>query len=260
MKCSKILMCQDGPNLSRIVAGMWRMGEWRMSVSQRLQLIEQCIALGVTTFDHADIYGSGEVELLFGEALASKSELKHQIQIVTKCGIQLPSKVDGVARVKHYNMSNQHIHYSVENSLKKLGVEKIDLLLLHRPSPLMDFDEIAETLYQLMASGKVLHFGVSNFSTRQFEALNKRIPLATNQVEFSPFNLSAMEDGLFDGLQDMKISPMIWSALGGQDIYGAIRKAQRVNKAFTDAGNKMGLTTSGAVYSWIMQLPCKPLF
>lgn len=253
-------MCQNGPILSRIVAGMWRMGEWSMSVSQRLKLIEQCIALGVTTFDHADIYGGGEVELIFGEALASKPELKHQIQIVTKCGIQLPSQVDGVARVKYYNMSNQHINYSVENSLKKLGLEKIDLLLLHRPSPLMDFDEIAETLLQLMASGKVLHFGVSNFSTRQFEALNKRITLATNQVEFSPLNLSAMEDGLFDGLQDLKISPMIWSALsGGQIFTGQSEKAQRINKAFTDAGNKIGLSTSGAIYSWIMQLPCKPL-
>ena len=88
MQCSKILMCENGPSLSRVVAGMWRMGEWSMSVSQRLQLIEQCIELGVTTFDHADIYGGGEVELRFGEALANKSELKHKIQIVTKCGIQ----------------------------------------------------------------------------------------------------------------------------------------------------------------------------
>lgn len=139
-------MCQDGPILSRIVAGMWRMGEWSMSVSQRFQLIEQCIELGITTFDHADIYVGGEVELLFGEALASKYELKHQIQIVSKCGIQLPNQVDGIASVKHNNLSNQNINHSVNNSLKKLGVEKIDSLLLHRPSPLMDFDEIAETL------------------------------------------------------------------------------------------------------------------
>lgn len=252
-------MCQDGPVLSRVVAGMWRMGEWSMSVSQCLELIEQCIGLGVTTFDHADIYGGGEVELRFGEALASKSELKNKIQIVTKCGIQLQNQVDGVTSVKYYNMSGQHINHSVENSLRKLGVEKIDLLLLHRPSPLMNFDEIAETLHQLIRDGKVLHFGVSNFSTRQFETLSKRIPLATNQVEFSPINLNPIEDGLFEVLQSYRISPMIWSALGGGSIMTEkTEKMLRIKEAFHKTGNKIGLSTEATIYSWIARLPCNP--
>lgn len=259
MFCSKISMCQNGPALSRVIAGMWRMAEWNMTAPERLRFIEQCIALGVTTFDHADIYGNGEVESLFGQAIANKPELKNKIEIVTKCGIVLPALNNGAASVKHYNLTPQHITKSVETSLGKLGVDKIDLLLLHRPSPLMDFDEIADTFNTLKASGKVLHFGVSNFSPSQFEALNKYFPLATNQIEFSPINLNAIDDGLFDTLQSYKISPMIWSALGGGRIMSEqSEKMQGIKEAFHTIGNLIGLSTEATIYSWIMQLPCNP--
>jgi predicted oxidoreductase len=260
MSCAKVSLCQNGPVISRIVAGMMRMGDWNMSVQQRLRFIEQCVELGVTTFDHADIYGNGAVEALFGEALGSNVALKKKIQIVTKCGIQLASLNDGASKIKHYNLNDQHIKKSVDSSLQKLGVEKIDLLLLHRPSPLMDFDAIAATFHDLRTSGKVLHFGVSNFTQSQFSSLNQRFPLATNQIEFSPLNLSAMVDGLFDHLQDFNISPMVWSALaGGQLFSDNSTHIQRIHKAFTRAGQEMGLSTAGAVYAWIMRLPCKPV-
>lgn len=260
MNCAKVSLCQDGLAVSRIVAGMMRMGDWKMNAQQRLRFIKQCVELGVSTFDHADIYGGGNVEALFGEALASNVALKQQIQIVTKCGIQLPSITQGVATIKHYDLSAQHIKNSVDSSLQKLGVEKIDLLLLHRPSPLMNYDEIAATFYDIRASGKVLHFGVSNFTQTQFTALNNRFPLATNQVEFSPLNLSAMDNGLFDQLQDLNIRPMIWSALaGGQLFADDSAHTQRVHQAFDRAGQEMGLSTTGAIYAWVMRLPCKPV-
>ncbi len=256
MSCDKVLLSQNGSAVSRVVAGMMRMGDWSMSVQQRLRFIEQCVELGVSTFDHADIYGGGIVETLFGEALANNVGLKQHIQIITKCGIQLPSATNP----KHYDLSGQHIKNSVDNSLQKLGVEKIDLLLLHRPSPLMDFDELAATFHDIRATGKVLHFGVSNFTPAQFTALNRRFPLASNQVEFSPLKLNAMDDGQFDQLQDLNIRPMIWSALAGGQIFNAnSAHTQRICQAFTRAGQAIGLSTAGAIYAWMMRLPCKPV-
>jgi predicted oxidoreductase len=253
---NKVNLGQDGLAVSRVVAGMMCMADWDMNAQQRLRFIEQCVDLGVTTFDHADIYSGGAVEALFGEALASNAALKKQIQIVTKCGIALPNP----SAIKHYDLSNQHIKKSVDSSLQKLCVEKIDLLLIHRPSPFMDFDEIAATFHDIRASGKVLHFGVSNFTQTQFSALNRRFPLVSNQVEFSPLNLSAMDDGLFDQLQDLNIRPMIWSALAGGRLFSDnSAHTQRIHQAFTRAGLTMGLSTAGAIYAWIMRQPCKPV-
>lgn len=262
MNCAKISLRQDEaiPSeslaVSRIIAGMMRLGDWSMSAQQRLRFIEQCVELGVSTFDHADIYGGGVVETLFGEALANNVGLKQHIQIITKCGIQLPN----ASKPKHYDLSGQHIKNSVNNSLQKLGVEKIDLLLLHRPSPLMDFDELATTFHDIRATGKVLHFGVSNFTPTQFAALNRRFPLATNQVEFSPLKLNPLDDGQFGQLQDLNIRPMIWSALAGGQIFSAnSAHTQRICQEFTRAGQELGLSTAGAIYAWIMRLPCKPV-
>ena len=124
----------------------------------------------------------------------------------------------------------------------------------------MDFDALAATFKEIQATGKVLHFGVSNFTPTQFFALNRRFPLSTNQVEFSPLTLNAIDDGLFDGLQDHHIKPMIWSALaGGQLFSNTSAHAERIHRAFINAGEKMGLSTAGAVYAWIMRLPCKPI-
>jgi predicted oxidoreductase len=149
---------------------MWRIGEWNMS-QQRLAWIEQCLALGVTSFDHADIYGDYSAEGLFGEALALQPGLRDKMELVSKCGIKLLAAPPGHA-IQHYDTSAAHITSSVEHSLRQLQTDRLDLLLIHRPDPLMDFDEIAGAFTQLQASGKVLHFGVSNFSRHQFECLN----------------------------------------------------------------------------------------
>jgi hypothetical protein len=194
--------------LSRVVAGMWRMTEWNMTPQQRLAFIEQCLELGVSSFDHADIYGGYGVEALFGEALALKPALREQMQIVSKCGIKLVSPSRPAHAIQHYDTSAAHITASVEQSLSQLRTGYLDLLLIHRPDPLMDFDEMADTFTRLRAEGKVRHFGVSNFSRHQFEALNRRIALATNQVEFSPLHLAPMFDETFDGLQDLRRTPV----------------------------------------------------
>jgi len=247
-------------DLSRVVAGMWRMTEWDMTPQQRLDFIEQCIALGVTSFDHADIYGGYGVEGLFGEALALKPSLRSQIQIVSKCGIKLISGRRPTHTIQHYDTSSSHIVASVENSLKELRTDYLDLLLIHRPDPLMDFDEVANTFQRLRSEGKVKEFGVSNFSRHQFETLNKRIALVTNQVEFSPLHLGPMFDETFDGLQDLGVQPMIWSPLGGGRLFTAgDEQGERLRLKIKEVADELNRPFASVVFAWIMQLPCKPV-
>lgn len=247
-------------NLSRVVAGMWRMTEWDMTPQQRLAFIEQCLALGVTSFDHADIYGGYGVEGLFGEALALKPSLREQIQIVSKCGIKLISGRRPSHTIQHYDTSSAHIVASVENSLKELRTDYLDLLLIHRPDPLMDFDEVANTFQRLRSEGKVKEFGVSNFSRHQFETLNKRVPLVTNQVEFSPLHLEPMFDETFDGLQDLGVQPMIWSPLGGGRLFTAgDEQGERLRLKIKEVADELNRPFASVVFAWIMQLPCKPV-
>jgi predicted oxidoreductase len=249
-----------GLQLSRIVAGMWRMSEWDMAPQQRLAFIEQCMELGVTSFDHADIYGGYGVEALFGEALALKPALRERMQIVSKCGIKLVSPSRPAHTIQHYDTTAAHITASVENSLRQLGTEYLDLLLIHRPDPLMDFDEMAAAFTRLRGEGKVRHFGVSNFSRHQFEALNRRIALATNQVEFSPLHLAPMFDETFDGLQDLGVAPMIWSPLGGGRLFsGGDTAGERLRAAIQQVADEVQRPFASVVFAWIMQLPCKPV-
>ena len=185
LHCPRIATREGGLALSRIVAGMWRMNDWGMSVQQRVAFIEQCIELGVTSFDHADIYGNYGVEGTFGEALRAQPSLRERIELVSKCGIKLVSDQRPQHGIQHYDTTASHIIASAEESLRQLGTDRLDLLLIHRPDPLMDFDEVADAFTRLQRAGKVRHVGVSNFTRHQFECLNRRVPLATNQVEFA---------------------------------------------------------------------------
>jgi predicted oxidoreductase len=253
-------MRANGPSLSRIVAGMWRMTEWGMSVEQRVAFIERCLELGVTSFDHADIYGGYGVESLFGDALRLQPSLRDRIELVSKCGIKLVSPQRPQHTIQHYDTSAAHIVASVEESLRQLGTDRLDLLLIHRPDPLMDFDEVATTFESLRAAGKVLHFGVSNFSRHQFEALDRRIALATNQVEFSPLHMTPMFDETFDGLQDKGISPMIWSPLAGGRLFnGGEDHADNLRLVIKGIADELGQPFASVVFAWIMQLPCRPV-
>ncbi|RJG11695.1 aldo/keto reductase [Massilia cavernae] len=260
LHCPRIQMSPAGPELSRIVAGMWRMTEWGMSVDQRIDFIEQCIDLGVTTFDHADIYGSYGVEGQFGEALGRKPSLRDQMQLVSKCGIKLVAPQRPQHSIQHYDTSASHIIGSVEESLRQLRTDRLDLLLIHRPDPLMDFDEVADAFSSLRKAGKVLHFGVSNFSRHQFEALNRRIALATNQVEFSPLHTAPMFDETFDGLQDLGIAPMAWSPLGGGRLFnGGDAISENLRRVIKGIADELQQPFASVVFAWIMQLPCRPV-
>lgn len=260
LSCPKVATSSEGLQLSRIVAGMWRMGEWGMTVEQRVAFIEQCIALGVSSFDHADIYGGYGVESMFGEALKHQPSLRERMQLVSKCGIKLVSEKRPDHTIQHYDTSASHIVASVEESLRQLHTDRLDLLLIHRPDPLMDFDEVADAFSGLRKAGKVLHFGVSNFSRHQFESLHKRIALVTNQVEFSPLHTAPMFDETFDGLQDQGVSPMIWSPLAGGRLFnGSEDGAENLRLVIKGIADEMGKPFASVVFAWIMQLPCRPI-
>jgi len=260
LACPPITTRKDGLALSRVIAGMWRMGEWDMPVQARIAFIEECIAMGVTSFDHADIYGNYSVEGLFGEALRAQPSLRGRMEIVSKCGIKLVSPARPAHTIQHYDTSLEHIVASCENSLRQLGTDYLDLLLIHRPDPLMHFDEVAEAFTRLQAAGKVRHVGVSNFTRHQFESLNRRVPLATNQVEFSPLHTAPLFDETFDGLQDLGISPMIWSPLGGGRLFGAQdAHGANLHAVIQEVADRLGQSFTSVVFAWIMALPSRPM-
>jgi predicted oxidoreductase len=260
LHCPRIATRANGPELSRVVAGMWRMVEWNMTVEQRVTLIEQCIAMGVTSFDHADIYGNYGVEGLFGEALRAQPSLRDRIQLVSKCGIKLLSNKRPAHTIQHYDTTAAHIVASSEESLRQLHTDRLDLLLIHRPDPLMDFDEIADAFTRLKQAGKVLHVGVSNFSRHQFEALNRRVELATNQVEFSPLHVAPMFDETFDGLQDAGVAPMIWSPLAGGRLFTSNdANAENLRLVVKEIADRLHQPFASVIFAWIMQLPSRPI-
>lgn len=251
--------------LSDFIAGFWRMDSWDMSAQQRLQLIETYIELGVTSMDHADIYGEYQCETLFGEVLALKPSLREQIQLISKCGIKPAFDSMPERYVNHYDTSKSHILASVDNSLTRLHTDRLDLLLIHRPDPLMNAREVAETFNQLKLNGKVIHFGVSNFSPTQFDLLQSSlnqfgISLATNQIEISPLNMSSLNDGTLDHCQQHHISPMAWSCLGGGNIFtGKDERSIRLRKQLHKIADEHGIQDiSQIIYAWVLALPCQP--
>ena len=183
--------------VSRFALGFWRLNEWKMSPQELLYFIESVLDTGITTFDHADIYGDYSCETLFGEALKRNPALRHKMQLVTKCGIKLPSEKFPGRKINFYDTSYDHILQSVHRSLKNLQTDHLDLLLIHRPDPLMDPAETARAFEELHKAGTVLHFGVSNFLPSDTEMLQAYLnfPLVTNQVEISPLHLDHFENG-----------------------------------------------------------------
>lgn len=255
----RITLAPQGPEFSRFVMGYWRLMDWNMSPLQLASFIEEHLDLGITTVDHADIYGGYQCEAAFGEALKLVPALRERMEIVTKCGIATTAKPEHA--LGHYITDSAHIIKSAEQSLVNLATDHIDLLLIHRPDPLMDADEVAEAFLNLHQSGKVRHFGVSNFTPAQFALLQSRLPftLATNQVEISPVHQPLLLDGTLDQLQQLRIRPMAWSCLGG----GRLFNDDEFQPLRTELENIARELNAGSieqvVYAWILRLPSKPL-
>ncbi|MFM2056294.1 MAG: hypothetical protein RLY71_679 [Pseudomonadota bacterium] len=247
-------------SLSPLIAGCWRLSEWHWTPAERLRWIEQCLERGVSSFDHADIYGGYTVEALFGEALALAPGLRQRLQLISKCGIRLVHPNRPGHRVKSYDTSAAHITASVEQSLRLLGTDHLDLLLIHRPDPLLQPAEVAEAVTRLQAAGKLGGFGVSNFTPTQFALLNQVIPLATNQIELHPLHLAPLHDGTLDQLLGLGLRPMIWSPLAGGRLFtGDDAAAQRVRAVLQAVAQRLGSTPATVAYAWLLRHPSRPL-
>ncbi len=245
-------------NLSRIVLGFWRAREWNYTIQQLNTLVSQSIELGVTSFDHADIYGNYECETIFGNILKDNSSIREKIQIVTKCGIKLLSPQFPETQIKHYDTGKEHIIKSVNNSLKNLNTDYIDLLLIHRPDPFMNADETAEAFYELKKMGKVLHFGVSNFLPHQFSMLQSRLdfPLSTNQIEVSVLCIEHFENGNVDYLQEKRVAPMVWSPFaGGRIFWENSDQAIRVRNILNEFAVKYQTGIDAIANAWLLVHP-----
>ena len=208
------------------IVGCMRWGVWgeHFTTVQYEQMINQCLAIGLNVFDHADIYGHYTNEADFGNALKGNSHLRSQIKIITKCGINMLTPNRPHHAIKSYDTSAAHIIQSVEQSLQNFHTDYIDTLLIHRPDILMNVEEIAATITALKTSGKIKSFGVSNFTTGQVALLKKYIPIEHHQVEISVTNLNAFDNGVLDQCQLENIEAQSWSPMG--------------NGIFTDASDQ----------------------
>lgn len=239
----------EGPRLSRMVAGAWRWHTVSPDVVERL--IHTAVDQGITTFDHADIYGDHSNEEIFGRILRKNPSLREKMELVSKCGIKFPSSRRPATWVKHYDTSKEHIIWSAENSLKMLGTDRLELLLIHRPDPLLDPHVVADAFGHLKKQGKVLHFGVSNFTPSQFRMLQHHLPfpLVTNQIEISLSRIDSLFNGDLDMLMEFNASPMAWSPLGGGKSIAADERSV-FNKAV-----KYNASYAQLSLAWLMKHP-----
>jgi predicted oxidoreductase len=237
-------------NWPELVVGAMRLGVWGV------KFIEQCLELGLDCFDHADIYGSYTTEAEFGQVLKAQPDLSEKIRIITKCGIQFVSDNRPQYPVKAYSSSKAHILKSVENSLRYLSRDYLDVLLIHRPDYLMVADEIVEAFRTLQDQGKVLHFGVSNFNPQQFNYLHSEFSLITNQIEFSLLQNHALDDGTLLQAQKSGVRPMAWSPLGGAKLFEA---GNPVLLKLQQLAEKYSCEPDALAYAWLRKHPSRPV-
>lgn len=242
--------------LSPIVAGTMNWGIWdkKLSTSEMIHLINICIENKISTFDHADIYGSYTTEAEFGKAFAESKIAREKIQLISKCGIQLEGNRKNA--IKHYDYSKEYIIWSAENSLKNLQTDYLDVFLLHRPSPLMIADEIAEAVEKLKKDGKIIDFGLSNFTFSQTELIRQKTEINYNQIQFSATHHEAMLDGSFDYMQVHGIRPMSWNPLGTV-FREDTEQTRRLKKVLAELVEKYGVGSDTILLAWILQHPAK---
>lgn len=246
----------DSVELSRIIYGMWRLADDKDTSTKHVQAkIEANLSQGITSMDQADIYGDYESEALFGKALAAAPHLKGQIEIISKCDIALVSDKYPDRRVKHYDTSSTYIVSQVETSLKLMGVEALDMLLLHRPDPLMDAGDTGRALDMLVEDGKVKTIGVSNFKPWDISLLQSRMstPICTNQIEISLLAHEALTNGDLAFAQEHQILPMAWSPLAGGSLFNGSNP--KIESALADMAEAHNCSSSQMAIAWLLAHP-----
>jgi len=260
----RVQIAPNGPEFSSIVYGTWRvLDEPNASPQELNRRLNVCADLGMTTLDTAEIYGLYAVEEALGKALALSPGLRNKLEIVTKAGIYVPCQYHPERHTAHYNASGPRLVKSLEKSLRLMGIDHVELFLVHRPDWLTRADDTAGGLNALLEEGKIRSAGVSNYNTHQFDLLDSRMdqPLVTNQLEFHWLHMDPIYDGTFDQCQDLGILPMAWSPLASGRLFDPENEAaQRLAKVAAKLSPKHGdATLEQLAYAWIMAHPSRPL-
>ncbi len=242
---------------SRIISGTMTWGQWgkNLSTNDMATRIEAIVGLGINSFDHADIYGGYTTEAEFGSAFLASGIPRESVQFISKCGIQYPSDARPLA-VKHYDYSSDHIIQSVDNSLRHLQTDYLDLLLLHRPSPLLEPEEVTKTIQKLLNEGKILDFGVSNFDPAQMGLLQRELRISWNQIQCALTHPESMSNGLIDHCQSQGIGVMAWNPLGSY-FKEPDRSKERLLPLLEELGLKYDSDADQLLLAWLLQHPAK---
>ena len=246
---------KDITTYSRIIAGTMTWGNWgkQLSTNKMIALMNSCLELNITTFDHADIYGDYTNEAQFGNALQESSVLRENIQLISKCGIQFDAKARS-NKVKHYNYGKNYIIWSAERSLQMLKTEYLDVLLVHRPSPLMQPSEIAEAIMHLKKQGKIRQFGVSNFTPSQIAVIETMVPVEGNQIEYSLTANEVMNNGVLDDFLINNRFAMSWSPLGTY-FKEETKQTKRIRVVLKALCEKYNASEDQLLLSWVLKHP-----
>ncbi len=230
----------------------WGAAGKNLSTTEMTHLIRLCVENGISSFDHADIYGGYTTEAEFGKAFAQSNSARENVQFISKCGIQHTQGRNN--KIKYYDYSKEYLLWSVDHSLKNLQTDYLDILLLHRPSPLMVADEIAEAVSLLKSKGKIRDFGVSNFTPSQTELLRQQTDISFNQIQFSATQHQAMTDGSLDYMQLHRIRPMSWNPLGNV-FREDNEQTRRLKKLLVQLVEKYGVGSDTILLAWILKHP-----
>lgn len=245
-------------SFSRIVYGMWRLiddGNTDEAVTQAK--LEACLEQGITTMDQADIYGDYGSEEAFGRMLAAAPHLKDRIEIISKCDICLVSDRKPEHRVKHYDTSARYITAQTENSLQLMGIEQLDMLLLHRPDPFMDHHETGAALDRLIEQGKIRSVGVSNFKPWDISLLQSAMhtPIQLNQIEISLLCHQPFTNGDIAFCAEHQLAPMAWSPLAGGQLFEPQHAA--LGGKLTQMAEQQGVSASAVAIAWLLAHPAQ---
>jgi len=261
-KMEKIYLSDSGPKVSPAIYGFYRWKEEDVSVAKIENIINVCLELGINTFDHADIYGGYQCEEIFGKVLASSGIKRSDVVLFTKCGLSYPHASRPEIRVKQYDTSKAHIVKSLDNSLKKLKTDYIDIFLLNGLDPLSNLEETALTLQRLKESGKIKNIGVVNFSVFQHQLLSAylKAPIVTNHIELNLINTTAFDNGQIDYIKQKYMRPLAMSPLASGEIAESLdKRILKVRGKLEELGEKYGVHFEAIAIAWLNKLGALPL-
>lgn len=258
----KIYLSDAGPKVFPAIYGFYRWNEVENASQTMEKVVNLCLELGINTFDHADIYGNYKCEELFGELINKRSFKREDIVLFSECGVRLPDSSQPDVRVKHYDTSRQHVLLSVDNSLRKLRTDYLDIFLLNHLDPTCNLEETAITLQQLKESGKVKNIGVANFSVFQHQLLESylKTPIVTNHVELNLLNTAALDNGQVDYIKQKFMRPLALAPLAeGRIALGTDKQAVRVRYKLNEISRNYGVDIESIAVAWLVKLGALPL-